>query len=205
MALVAFFAAAANLVAAVAMLLVLAPGLPAGDSALAERAAYVSDHVGVWRAGWFLWHLAAIGLLALFVGLATMWREDAPILTRLALLCAGAGLAADLAAEAILMGVSPRLGLGRFAIVEEVGVVLTGYLGNGLYTVAGILLTWSGRRILPRPLLILGAAVWAAGLVLSAATMEGESDLQFASTATLMPLFVAWAFLLGTWLRRSAS
>lgn len=45
----AYFCAAANLVAAVALATVLAPGTPL--AAEPARAAYVRDHLAVWRAG----------------------------------------------------------------------------------------------------------------------------------------------------------
>ena len=204
LSLVAFTAAGVNLAAGLVMLTILRPGLP-GQQALADRIAYVSEHTTAWRLGWAVWNAAAITLVGLFVALAYLWRGRAPVASRLALLCAAAGLAADLAAEALLMGVEPGLGPDDFAVVERASLVLTGYVGNGLYTVAGIILTWTGRRELPRPLVVLAVAVWGAGLWLSVATMVGSTAGQFASTALLLPLFVAWAGLVGRWLSRRGS
>ncbi|MGH2590173.1 MAG: hypothetical protein ACRDGW_05185, partial [Actinomycetota bacterium] len=62
------------------------------------------------------------------------------------------------------------------------------------------LLTWAGRRELPAGLLWIAAAVWAAALWLSVATLVSSNSGQFASAATLMPLFVLWAGLTGRWL-----
>ncbi len=103
------------------------------------------------------------------------------------------------------MGVSPRLGLEAFAVAEDVSGVLTGYLGNGLYTCAGILLVWVGAHELPRWLVTLSAPVWAAGLALSAAAITPSPTGQFWSTAVLMPSFVLWTALMGRWLSRCAS
>jgi hypothetical protein len=201
----AFFAAAMNLAAGLVMLLTLRHGIPAGESHLSVRIAYVGDHTLAWRAGWLVWNLAAISLLGFLVALAIRWRERAPITCGLALLCAAAGLAADLGAETILAVVSPSLHGQTYAVVESIALALTGYLGNGLYAVGGILLTWAGRRELPPGLLWLAAAVWAAALLLSIATLVSSVAGQFASAAVLMPLFVLWAGLSGRWLSGSGS
>jgi hypothetical protein len=201
----AYVAAAVNLAAGLVMLLALRYGIPPGESDLSARIAYVGDHVLLWRVGWLVWNLAAISLLAFLVVLAACWRERAPILCGLALLCAAAGLAADLGAETILAVVSPGLRGETYAAVESIAVALTGYLGNGLYAVGGILLTVAGRRDLPPVLLWLAAAVWTAALWLSVATLVSSNAGQFASAAVLMPLFVLWATLTGRWLSSRAS
>lgn len=201
----AYVAAGLNLAAAAAMLLWLEPGLPVEGSRAADRMAYLASHRWAWWGGWLLWHAAAISLLGFYVGLAGLLLRRAPILCGLALLCGAAGLAADLGAESVAMGVAPRLGEGTFETVEAVVGVLTGYLGNGLYTVAGLLLTWAGAAEIPRPLLVLAGGVWAAGLALSAATLAHSATGQLWSTALLMPLFVLWSGLMGRWLSRRGS
>ena len=198
----AYAAVATNLNAAVVMIGVLARGLPAGESSLTTRMEYVRAHATVWRLGWVTWHVAAIALLALFVVLSRLWSERAPIVVRLALICATAGLAADLAAQTMLMAVSPRAGHDDFRLIESIAVPLSGYLGNGLYTVGGALLTWAGRRDLPRALLGLGAAVWASGFALSAAALIGSERGQVVGGSILILLFIAWSALVGRWLGR---
>jgi hypothetical protein len=201
----AFLAAGLNLAAAAAMLLLLRPGLPAGRSGLHDRVAYVAGHTAAWWAGWLFWHAAAIALLGFYLGLAGLWWRSAPARCGLALLCATAGLAADLSAEAIYMGVAPRLPPEGFAAAEATAAMLTGYVGNGLYTVAGMLLTWAGAGQLPPRLLALSVPVWAAGLSLSAASLANSATGQAVSTGILMPLFVLWAGLTGKWLAGRAS
>lgn len=201
----AYAAAALNLAAALAMLVVLRPGLPVNGSVLAARLAYVTEHTAVWRAGWLFWHGADLGLLAFYLGLAGQWRRLARIRCDLALLCAAAGLAADISAQALYMGLGPRLAPGAFGSMEMVSGLLTGYVANGLYTVAGILLVWAGAGELPRPLLVLSLPVWLAGFGLSASSLIGSATGQFWSTAALMPLFVIWTGLMGRWLGRRAS
>jgi hypothetical protein len=201
----AYIAAAVNLAAGSVMLLTLRHGIPAGESDLSNRIDYVVQHTVTWRIGWLVWNLAAISLLGFFVALAAAWQRRAPILCGLALLCAAGGLAADLGAETILAVVSPDLQTERYAVVESIAIALTGYLGNGLYAVGGILLTLAGRRELPPGLLWLAAAVWAAALWLSVATLVSSTAGQFASAGVLMPLFVLWAGLTGRWLSGRAS
>lgn len=196
----AYVAAGLNLAAALAMVLILQPGLPVEGSLHADRMTFVNLHPALWWSGWLVWHAAAIGLLAFYVGLAGRWGHRSPLLTTLALLCAAAGLAADLGAETIYMTIAPRLDMDGFVIAESVAGILTGYLGNGLYTVAGILLTWAGAGELPQPLLLLAVPVWAAGLSLSASSLVHSSWGQVWSTALLMPLIVLWTFLVGRWL-----
>ena len=201
----AYVAAVVNLAAGLVMLLALRHGIPAGERDLPARIAYVTEHTLTWRIGWLVWNLAAISLLGFFVALAARWRDRAPILCVLALLCAAGGLAADLGAETILAAVSPGLEEETYAAVESVAIALTGYLGNGLYAVGGILLTWAGRRDLPPGLLWLAATVWTAALWLSVATLVSSAAGQFASAAVLMPLFVLWAGMTGRWLSARAS
>jgi hypothetical protein len=201
----AYIAAAVNLAAGLVMLLALRYGIPAGESDLSARIGYVGDHILAWRVGWLVWNVAAISLLGFFVALAALWRERAPILCGLALLCGAAGLAADLGAETILAVVSPGLHEKTYVVVESIAVALTGYLGNGLYAVGGILLTLAGGRELPPRLLWLAAAVWTVALWLSVATLVSSDAGQFASAAALLPLFVLWAGLTGRWLSGRAS
>lgn len=198
----AYAAAVFNLIAAATMLFLLEPGLPLEGSAIESRQAWVASHRGVWWTGWIAWQAAAISLLGLYVGLAGLWRERAPILSTLALLVAAAGLAADLGAEAIYMGVLPGLARDGYATAELTGSIFTGYLGNGLYTLAGAMLTVVGRRDLPRTLVALGCLVWTLGAWLSGSALVQSSWGMFWSTATLMPTFVLWTILLGRWLAR---
>ena len=202
---VAYFAAAANLVAGLMMALALKKGLPIPGNSFDDRIAFVREHTTLWRAGWLSWHAAAVELVLLVLVLASRFRGHAPVRATLAAVLAVAGLAADLAAEAIAMGVAPAVEPRDFLLVESMAGVLTGYLANGLYTVAGILLTWAGARELPRAVLALGVPVWGAGLWLSAASLAHSAAGQLWSTAVLMPLFVLWAALVGRWLKRSGS
>jgi hypothetical protein len=201
----AFAAAGVHVLAAAAMLVLLQPGLPVAGSALADRMAYVSQRTAAWWLGWLTWHAADLALLAFFVALAGRWGRRAPVRCGLALLLAGAGVPADISAQAIYMGVAPRLGPEPFGVAEAVAGLLTGYVANGLYTVAGMLLVWAGAAELPACLVALSLPVWAAGLGLCAASLAASPGGQFWSVAVLMPSFVLWTLLMGRWLSARAS
>jgi len=201
----AYAAAALNLAAALAMLLILREGLPVTGSVSAGRAAYVGGHTVIWRIGWLFWHGADFGLLAFYLALASRWRRRGPIRCDLALVAATAGFAADVAAQTLYMGLGPAASAASFGTMEAVAGLLTGYMANGLYTVAGILLVWAGASELPRSLLLLSLPAWLAGIALSVASLVGSTTGQLWSTAALMPLFVVWTGWMGRWLGARAS
>src|SRR6266849_2950255 len=100
---VAYVAAGLNLAAALAMWFFLGPGLPTPGSLASGRLAFVRSAVLLWRLGWLLWHAAAIALVLLLLLLARRFAGVAALRTSIASIVALAGLAADLAAEAISM------------------------------------------------------------------------------------------------------
>lgn len=201
----AYVAALLNLLAAIAMWFWLKPGLPLPHSLLADRMGHVAAHPAWWILGWGLWHLAALSLVALYVGLAGQWAGRSPILCGLALMVSAAGLCADLGAETFYMGLAADLGAQDFSRLERVVGLLTGYLGNGLYTMGGLLLTIAGWRQLPVSLQTMALVVWGAGGVLSGATLFESAAVQFWSTAILMPSVVLWCAGIGRWLERPSS
>jgi hypothetical protein len=199
----AFFAAAANLVAAIGMAVVLRPGLPGLGSLQADRLTYITQNTAPWRVGWLLWNVAALSLILLFVALRSATAPGSA-LARFALLGGAAGLAADLAAETLMMGVEPTLSPGSFAPWEHAAVLLTGYLGNGLYALCGALLTASWRGI-PTAICRVSVPLWCAGGVLSAVTLLDLPDAVAGATAAVMALFVVWSVMVGIWARRQTS
>jgi hypothetical protein len=201
----AYAAAVCNALAPLAMLALLRPGLPVPGSTPEQRLAYVVEHRVLWSLGWLAWHAAALTLLAFYLALALRWRRDAPLRCGLALLCATAGLAVDLGAQAVAMVVMPELGADGFEAVEAAVGVLTGFLGNALYTLAGALLVWAGLRELPRGLVLLSLPVWTAGSALAAASLAQSGAGQVAGVAALFPLLVLWCLGVGRWLTGRAS
>lgn len=180
----AYFCAAANLAAALALLTVLAPGTPL--AAEPERTMYVRDHLSVWRAGWALWILAAIGLLTFYrwwgARIGAGWAP---------LALAAAGFAADLTAESILIAVAPD-----HPESTRPAFALTGVVANGLYTLAGAVLTLRTPKMR-------GAfaawtwAVWASGAVLSTGAFLEVPVVVAVASGVLFVLFVPWCVALG--------
>jgi MFS family permease len=180
----AYFCAAANLAAALALRTVLAPGTSV--AAEPERAAYVRDHVALWRAGWSLWVLAAVSLLVFYA-----WWGQRVGAGRGPLALAALGLAADLVAESLLIAVVPdRPELARPAFA------LTGAVANGLYTLAGALLTLRTPD-LRGPFAAWTWAMWASGAALSAAALLEIPLAVAAASAVLFTLFVPWCVAMG--------
>ena len=200
---IAYAAAATNFIAAVLMVLVLGNGLPTSGTDPAVRLAFIRSHNFSWQLGWFAWNVAALTLLGFFLALR-MADERPGWILNLAIACAAAGVAADLTAEALMMGLEPSSSVTSFAVLERATLLLTGYVANGLYSVCGAMLTLSWRRI-PSPIAIVALPLWPAGFLLSFATMIDASALEVGSTATVMVLFVVWAAMVGRWSAKNAS
>jgi len=176
--------AIANGLAALVLLVVLAPATPLTADP-AERARYVADHLLLWRLGWGTWMLAALTLLWFYV----WWRAKtgAP---HAALAVAAAGLLVDLSAETLLVVAAPD----AFLAVAPLAYVLTGVVANGLYTVAGIALTLATR--LSAFERAWAALMWSGGLVLSVGTALGLPIVTAIATGVLFGLFVPWCLYL---------
>ena len=197
---VAWFAAAAHFLAAVAMLLFLRQGLP--GFAEEERVAYMSARPVMWLGGWVLWHVAAVSLIALYVALAMRFRD---VLSITAVAAATAGLAIDIACEAKYIGVLPALRGDEFERLDRELEVLIGYAANGLYTAAFILLVVAGWRVLPKLALVLAGPVAGSGVALAMASLRHDPRLQTVTTALLFVSLIAWMVVVARWLQSDAS
>ncbi len=183
-----------NAAAAVAMLFVLGGGTEAMPN-IAQRATFIAEHALLWRVGWGVWMMAAISLVAFFAwwgGWISSHR-----LALVALVVALAGLACDLFAESLLIGWLPN----RIDTVASLASVLTGGAANGLYSIAGALLT-VGTHALRGALRALAWAVWASGFALTIFTIFGSVSGMVISTAALMALLCPWVAAFGWKLTR---
>ena len=181
--------AAVNLAAAVALAAWLRPGTEtAGDDA--ARIAYISTNQLAWRGGWACWVAAALSLL----GFYAWWgaRLGARAWAVAALLVACTGLVLDLSAEALLATWLPR----DFASVAPLATLLTGVGGNGLYTIAGIMLTVATPG-LGRVHRAWATVMWAAGLGVSAFAFLHSFTAVGVCTAILFILFCPWCLAIG--------
>lgn len=179
--------ASLNLVAALAMAFVIAPATPLVPD-LAERERYVREHEVAWRLAWLVWMAAGASLLWFYA----WWRERVRG-PRRAIVFALAGLAADWSAEiAIIVA-----GADAYGAVAAPAFFLTGAIANGLYTVAGIQLTFATPLgVRPR---MYAAFMWSAALMLSLGALIGQPLVVALATAELFTLFSPWCVWL--WLR----
>lgn len=195
-------ASVAHGLAALAMLLLLRPGLPAPGVALEARRAYVTDHPLAWALGWGAWHLAGLSLLGLVAALAWQGRGR-PALAVVAVGAAAAGLAADLSGQGLALGVQPGLDPASFLLVERIQVVLTAYVANGLYSAGGAAALVAAP--VPRGLKLAALPIGLAGVGMSLATLLASSDGLVASAALLTAGMVAWPWGLVVWARRAGA
>jgi hypothetical protein len=166
------------------MATVLAPGTSLVEEP--ARSAYIRGSATAWRLGWAVWVVAAISLLVFYRWWSAQVGAVGP-----ALWIAAGGFAADLVAEALLITVVPeRPDLARLAFV------VTGGVANGLYTLAGIVLT----RVTPS----IGGSfatwtwtMWGLGVLLSVAAFLELPLAIAAATAGLFALFIPWCVAIG--------
>lgn len=186
--------AAINAVAALALLFALLGGTEA-ISSFAERATYIAEHATLWRAGWAVWMAAAVSLVGFYAwwGAWTASTSWAVVAVAVALL----GLVCDLLAESLFIGWLPA----RIETLAPLGSFLTGGAANGLYTIAGVILTLGTRS--PRGLLRIWAwAIWTSGFALTVCTVIGSTTGMAISTAALMLLLCPWIAAFGWKLQR---
>lgn len=209
---VAYWCFAVNLTASLAAALILEPG--ATTHPLEERARYVAEHARGWRLAWFVWMAAAPSLVGFYAALAATLRPETKRLRLLAVGIAGAGMLADLYAEALLAFRLPAAyreflaGGGAFGEVlrlEDRAALLTGALANGLYTIAGAMITFAAAVTpgFPRTAVLLGAPAWLCGAALSIACLARHPLATAVTMAATMVFFLAWiAFvILALWRR----
>ena len=178
-----FACALVNFIAAGALLIFLRPGVAVGD--LDARMSYVAQNGLVWRLGWGTWIAAALTLVAFYA-----WWGARIARWRLAVAAVGIaalGIACDLTAESLFIGWLPH----DFEAISRAATLLTGGAANGLYTVAGVLLTIATPTLRGR-ILAWTWAVWVVGFLLSAFSMLGNIPGIAVSTAALFILFCPW-------------
>ncbi len=156
----------------------------------AQRIAYIRDHAVAWRAGWALWMLSAVSLL----GFYAWWgaRTGRPRAAHVALAIAAVGMGFDLFTEALYIGWLPR----HFETIAPMGTLLSAGVANGLYSVAGVILTRSHAG-LPRALRAIAWAVWVGGFGLTASALAGWVPGLVGFSAVIMTLFTPWCAAVG--------
>ena len=193
--------------AAVVAVLVLRPGTEAvPDPAL--RAEYLRAHTWAWRAGWAVWMAAALSV----TGFYAWWGARVPSRRTgmLAALTCGVGMTCDLTSEAVYTAWLPWLANGMltgvsgaaadFVEIQRNATLLTAGVANGLYTLAGAMLTVATPS-LSRGEKVLAWVAWAAGAGLSVAAVLGSAPAMVGVSAVLFPAFVVLTLLVWKRLR----
>jgi hypothetical protein len=188
--------AALNLAAAIFMAAALRFGTEAAPL-VADRVSYIADHPALWRAGWSIWMAAAVSLTAFYAWWGSHLRDQRWAVVALSI--ASVGLVCDLFAESLLIGWLPR----DYESIAPLTTMLTGAAANGLYTVAGVVLTLATAS-LRGFLRAMAWAVWIVGGFLTAFTLAGMVNGIAISTAALFALFCPWVVLFGRDLQRSS-
>ena len=154
-----------------------------------ERLRFIEAHVGIWRAGWALWMVAAVSFVAFIAWWAARVGGAVAII---AFVAAVFGLASDIAADATYIGWLPARG----ATVFEVGRVLSLGLAHTGYVVAGTLLTFADRS-LSVPLRRLATCIWAAGALAELGALMESHRLTDVLFGFMFALLVPWMVLVG--------
>ncbi|MDO3387167.1 hypothetical protein QWI17_15070 [Gilvimarinus sp. SDUM040013] len=170
------------------------------DNTVADRMAFIADNGLVWTLSWSVWMLSALGLFVFCAILAdnlrlTLWRT-------IGLALVGMGIAPDLIAEVLYAFVMPKivaghLGVELFSLIEVIAMHLTGFLGNGLYNLGGMLLTCLAVRenVVKGWVAAWGLLAWFLGLMLSLSVGIGSIALAEIFTAASMVLSTLWMLI----------
>lgn len=181
------------------MAFVMRPGLLNGENSLEERQVFILNHLNLWQFGWLSWILAAIALLVFF-SLLLKFIPDSTIKT-LGFLLVGLGTLPDISAEIIFGWLIPQSldtnsTITSTQTLELLAFYLTGFLGNGFYSLGGLLMTIALMKNLHinRLLIISGLPAWIFGLVLSYACLTQHFLLATICTGAAMVWSSLWFF-----------
>lgn len=171
-------------------------GLPI-DTTVAERMLFVAESSNIWTLSWFTWMFSAIGLLVFCVILADELNND--YRKTIGLFLVALGVAPDLIAEVIYAFILPKavslnMSESTFLLLEHLASHLTGFLGNGLYNLGGLLLTVLAIKqgMFKLWVSLWGVTAWLLGLSLSASIALNNLKAAEFFTASSMVLSTVW-------------
>lgn len=174
-------------------------GLPI-DNTISERIDFISNNGLLWSLSWVTWMLSAIGLFVFCCILAD--EVDKTFLRTVGIALVGMGIAPDLIAEVIYAFIIPEIIEQKFEhsiveILEIISMHLTGFLGNGLYNLGGLLLTVLAIKqgILKPWITTWGLVAWFFGLMLSLSVAVGSIKFAEIFTAISMVLSTTWMLI----------
>jgi hypothetical protein len=184
-----------HFLAGAAMALVLSHGLETNPD-FQNRLTFIVKHTALWTSSWLTWTAAAIAILYFYISFASEHYTG-----KLAVLLAAAAIAPDLSAQAIEIGVLPKIaarvvnasvGIDLFLGLHRVAVMLSGYVANGLYSFSALSLAWSTRRAYPFWVWTAGMAAGLFGFALSAAALADSATGMFWTNVVLVPSILLW-------------
>lgn len=201
--------------------MLLKPGLLPPEAAM-DRLAYIAANPWPWKLVWGSWIAAALCLIFLFAqwgALLDRWSAGdcrGPIV--FGVLAGALGMIPDTLAEVLYLHHIPLLAreavetsdparqqqlLTSFQTLEPLLAMLTGFLGNGFYTIGGWTLNLVSLRVgrFPRGLAVAGLPIWCSSTALSASTVAGWTAGVTLFTALTMATFVLWAAAVGLFFR----
>lgn len=199
--------AATHVVASVAMVAWLAPGLTGADRA--GGYCYAAANTWRWTAGWLTWHVAAASFVAVCCFLA-LWAARAALPLRVlaiaGALAATVGLIFDIVGQRAYIGMAVEMNT-VLRLDSLVGALYSGVVGNGLYSIGILLLALAWARSSPTGVRALGFAAGGLGLALSpAAWASGVTPWPAAAlTGILIPTVTAWSVAVARWAAREAA
>lgn len=209
----AWAALGTHVLASLALLVLLHDGLDTNPDAT-SRLAYIAGHRAAWIGGWLTWHAASLSIVVFIVLIAAAARiggQAAP--ARVAVAFVIAAFAADIAGQALLIGfmpsaADPLIDPAFILRVHRIAVLLSGYAGNGLYTLASLLTAAQLSRESNGLMRLAGLTIGVSGAALSVAALVGSARGMYWSNAALLPSLLIWlgcVALLARRLARSAA
>ena len=158
--------------------------------AVDDRITYIAQHPIAWRTGWALWIAAAVSLIGFYAWWGSFVENHRR--TMVAVTIASGGLCFDLLAESLLIGWLPEC----YETTAPLATLLTGGAANGLYTVAGIMLTLAASSLTPM-LRMLAWGAWLGGIALTLSSLVAVPIAIAISTTLLFVCFVPFVVFLG--------
>lgn len=197
-----------HLVAGLCMATILRQGLDT-TAEFAYRLSFLTENRSLWITGWLSWNIAALSILYFYFCFAEAYgygNNSSGWVLRFAVLIATGGIAADLGAEALEMGLLPDLAqkiltqpagvaameTETFLATHRAAVMMTGYVANGLYTISAALLIFATRHQYSKLVQLVGYLVVTGGILLSASCLANSVSGMVWSNAVLMPALLVW-------------
>lgn len=182
------------------------PGTPLVP--LAERMAYLAGSPAGWSWGWGVWMLCSLLFTTYLVFLERL-LPGPPLLARLAVVLAAAGMGADLLCDCIQIAVLPFAaaqgpsGTPIFLTLERFASTGGLTVANGLYTAGVLLMTLCLRRMeVGWATRLSGYGTVAGGTVMAVAGLIPSAVLAAVATGPTILFYSAWTVLVARGLSR---